>query len=161
MADDVRATVARFRDGVRYVAAVPDFVSRDLTLDRTFLQSDYAEVLRAAYRQLPGVALVAVDEARAIAAERDVAGGARADRPVPLFVEGEYRTDRTGDGGHSVRVTLRARDAGGVRVDRVSEPMPSTTRGRTCSPCSPATSRRSLPARPPGRPSTRPPSSTC
>lgn len=119
VAEEVRATVGRFGGGVDYVVAVPDFVSGDLSPEHAFLRSDYAEVLRAAYRQLPGVALVSPEEAQALAARAAPPG-----RPAPLFVEGEYRTDRTNGDGRSVRLTLHARETTRFVVDRESEPMP-------------------------------------
>ena len=113
------------------MVAVPDFVSRDLTFEHSFLQFDYAEVLRAACRQIPGLAVVAVDEARAIGAERDLAAVGQGDRPVPLFVEGEYRTHRNlEDGSTTVEIILRARHASGTLLERKLEAVPLDEAGR-------------------------------
>ena len=112
-------TIESFAGGIKQVVAVPDFVSRDLAFDHSFLQSDYAELLRSAYRRIPGLAIVAVEEAKAIAAERDVAGLDQKDRPVSVFVEGEYRSTRAPqDGESSVEITLRARDSSKVLLER-------------------------------------------
>jgi hypothetical protein len=115
--DEGLAAVRRFAGGVRRVVAVPDFVSRDLTFDRAFLQSDYPELIRAACRREPGVAVVAVDEARAIAAERDASGVAGRERPTPVFVDGEYRTARAADGAVTVEMTVTASEGERVLAD--------------------------------------------
>jgi len=125
LADETLRIVRQFEGGVKHVVAVPDFVSRDLTFEHSFLQSDFAEVLRAAYRETPGVAIVSVDEARAIAAERDVAGTGQDNRPVPVFIEGEYRTARNlEDGSTTVEITLCARDAATVLLKRKLQAVP-------------------------------------
>ena len=135
LAAETRATIARFAGGVRQVVAVTDFACRDLTFERTFLQRDYAEVLRAAFRQVPGVALVAVDEARAIAQEREVAGVQQGRRIVPIFVEGEYRTSSpvslaaAADAKPTVRLTVRARDAARTLYDKTYESLPLDAAG--------------------------------
>ena len=117
------ATVNRFRAGVTHVAVVPDFVCRDLAFDRNYLQSDLAEVVRTQYRLVPGMALVAIDEARSIAQERDVSGAIGKAAFAPVFVEASYRTAR-GDAGFTVAITLSARDnAGKPLVERELPPV--------------------------------------
>ena len=131
LADQTLHAIRQFEGGVQRVVAVPDFVSRDLTFEHSFLQFDYAEVLRAACRQIPGLAVVAVDEARAIGAERDLAAVGQGDRPVPLFVEGEYRTHRNlEDGSTTVEIILRARHASGTLLERKLEAVPLDEAGR-------------------------------
>lgn len=125
LADETLRIVRQFEGGIKHVVAVPDFVSRDLTFEHSFLQFDYAEVLRAAYRQTPGAAIVSVDEAKAIGAERDLAGIEQKDRPVPVFIEGEYRTERNlEDGSSTVQITLCARDAATVLLQRKLQAVP-------------------------------------
>ncbi|MEO5714413.1 MAG: hypothetical protein ABIT37_13075 [Luteolibacter sp.] len=119
LAKQTLGTVGAFTGGVKSVVAVSDFVSRDLTFEYSYLQSDYAEVLRAAYRQNPGVAIVAMKEAQAIAAERDLAVIEQQDRPVTVFIEGEYRSTLAPQGGEvGVEITLRARNSEKVIVER-------------------------------------------
>jgi hypothetical protein len=118
LAKQTAGTVNRFRAGVTHVAVVPDFVCRDLAFDRNYLQSDLAEVLRTQYRLVPGMALVAIDEARSIAQEREVSNAAGKAVFAPVFVEAAYRTAR-GDAGFTVAITLTARDnAGKPLVER-------------------------------------------
>ena len=119
LANTILQTIESFAGGIKQVVAVPDFVCRDLTFDYSFLQSDYAELLRSAYRQTPGSAIVAVEEAKAIAAERDIAGLGQKERFVSVFIEGEYRTTHAPQGGGvGVEITLRARDASKVLLER-------------------------------------------
>ena len=71
------------------------------------------------------MAIIAVDEAKVIADERGITGVEQKDRPVPVFVEGEYRTQRDPkDGGATVRITLCARNADKVLLARKLEAVP-------------------------------------
>lgn len=125
LADQTLRTVRQFEGGIKHVVAVPDFVSRDLTFEHSFLQFDYAEVLRAAYRQIPGLAIVSVDEAKAIGVERAVSGVEQNNRPAPVFVEGEYRTKRNfKDASTTVQITLHARDAAKTLLERKLQNVP-------------------------------------
>lgn len=119
LANTTMQTIESFAGGIKQVVAVPDFVCRDLTFEHSFLQSDYAELLRSAYRRIPGLAIVAVEEAKAIAAERDLAALDQKKRPASVFIEGEYRTTRAPQNeGGSVEITLRVRDASKVLWER-------------------------------------------
>ncbi|MDB5319737.1 MAG: hypothetical protein JWN40_1368, partial [Phycisphaerales bacterium] len=123
LAAETLATVHRFDRGVTRVVAIPDFVSRDLLFDRAFLQTDYAETLRAACLRLPGAALVSIEEARAIAEERAQSAVKQQACPAPLFVEGEYRTRRDpATGVVTVALTCRARDGQHTLAQRDPEP---------------------------------------
>lgn len=131
LADTALQTIQSFAGGVKQVVAVPNFICRDLTFDFTHLQSDYAEVLRSAYRQIPGLTVVAIEEAKAIAVERDIAGLEPKDRIVSVFIEGEYRTTRDlKNGGASVEITLRARDSAKVLLERKLPSVPTGQAGR-------------------------------
>lgn len=131
MADVALQTIRSFSGGVKQVVAVPDFVCRDLTFDFNYLQSDYAKVLHSAYRLIPGTAIVAIEEAKAIAAERDIAGIGQKERIVSVFIEGEYRTTRDlKSGSVSVEITLRARDASKVLIERKLPSVPTSQAGR-------------------------------
>lgn len=131
LADTTLQTIHSFADGIKQVVAVPDFLCRDLTFDFTYPQADYAKLLQSAYRQIPGLAIVAIEEAKAIAAERDVAGLGQKERIVSVFIEGEYRTKRDlQSGGVSVELTLRARDAAKVLMERNLPSVPTSQAGR-------------------------------
>lgn len=131
LADLAYQTTLSFAGGIKQLVAVPDFVCRDLTFDFAYLQSDYAELLRSAYRQIPGLAVVAIDEAKSIAAERDLSGSGQGRRIVSLFVEGEYRTTRaTGTAESTVAITLRTRDSSKVLLERTLPSVPVSRAGR-------------------------------
>jgi hypothetical protein len=129
LAQEVRSTIGRFKGGIKAIAAVPDLVSRDLLLDLSFLQNNYAEVLRSACRGLPGVAVVAIEEARALAQERDLSGAEQTERPLVVFVEGEYRTQHNGDAERTVRIQLRAQGGEKPLLDETSGPLPISSAG--------------------------------
>lgn len=103
----VRRTQVRFSDGIRWMAAVPRFVSRDLDHRYDHLQVGYASLLEDTLRRVPGVAVVDLEEAHSIRRELEVAGGQLRGRIVPLFVEGEYRTVRTEQPGAKVSLLIR------------------------------------------------------
>jgi hypothetical protein len=88
----VRDTRRRFPHGVQRIVGVPSFVSRDLTHDYDYLQDQLAYVLQSGLAAWPGQAVLEVEEARAIQRELDIAGDKLAQRVVPCFIEGEYRT---------------------------------------------------------------------
>jgi hypothetical protein len=116
---NVNQTIRSFAGGIKQVVAVPDFVCRDLTFDYNHLQMSYSALLRAAYQQIPGVAIVAVEEANAIAAERDIAPEKREDRAISIFIEGEYRTSRDPQSNRTVvDITLRAKHSEKTLVER-------------------------------------------
>jgi hypothetical protein len=88
----VRDTRSRFPQGVQRIIGVPSFVSRDLTHDYDYLQDQLAYVLQNGLVAWPGQAVLEVEEARAIQRELDIAGDKLAQRVVPCFIEGEFRT---------------------------------------------------------------------
>jgi len=81
----------QFKHGLRAVIGVPPFVSRNLTHDFDRLQTGYAEVVEAALSSHPGVAVVEIEEARAVAAELQRTGADLKQRPVPVCVEGQFK----------------------------------------------------------------------
>jgi hypothetical protein len=88
----VRDTRSRFPQGVQRIIGVPSFVNRDLTHEYDYLQDQLAYVLQNGLAAWPGQAVLEVEEARAIQRELDIAGNKLAQRIVPCFIEGEYRT---------------------------------------------------------------------
>lgn len=127
----VQEVITSYAKGISQVVAVPDFICRDLTYDFSYLQKDFAEVLKAAFRRSPGVAIVAVDEAGMIAMERDLAGLDQDKRPVSLFIEGEYRTKRvTPESPVKVTITLRSRNSSKAPVEHKLPPVALSQAGR-------------------------------
>ena len=102
-------TRTQFSGGVRELVAITPLLSKNLTREFDHLQTGYAALLGRAISQAPGVAVVEIDEARAIRQELAVTGDAIKDRLVPLFVEGEFAmSGRSPD--VRVRITLRLTD---------------------------------------------------
>lgn len=105
VSEDVRATRDRFAGGVERLVTVTPLLSRNLTHEFDHLQNGYAAWLGQTLLQLPGVAVVEIEEARAIREELDLNGTEIADSWRPLFVSGEFEMTRDLD----VRVALKLR----------------------------------------------------
>lgn len=96
------SAAARYHDRVRVICAVPPFVSDDLGYRFQHLQAVYAMLVEQALLRQPGVLVVELAEARAIARELAVGGQARLARPAPLIVLGRYRHETPGpEAGHA------------------------------------------------------------
>lgn len=90
--DLVRRAVERLAKPITEIVAVPPFVSNDLDMEYQSLQRPYATVAEQVLLEQPGVLVVELAEARAIADEQALGGGAVA-RTLPLFMLGEFRHD--------------------------------------------------------------------
>jgi hypothetical protein len=88
----IRKTLADFSGDVHCLVTVPPFVSRNLTRRHDSLQDAYAILLQMAMLQIPGVAVLEVDEARSIRDELLLAGREIEAPAVPLFIQGEFET---------------------------------------------------------------------
>ncbi|HZK82683.1 MAG TPA: hypothetical protein VFC46_16480, partial [Humisphaera sp.] len=89
IAVQVNATRKRFPDGVKAMIGVPPFIARSFTYEYHPLQAGYAALLCEALTALPGVAVIEVEEAKAIRKELDTSGG-KVHGVIPVFVEGEF-----------------------------------------------------------------------
>jgi hypothetical protein len=123
-----RETREHFVGGVKWVVAVPHFLSKDLTHDFDHLQSGFASLLETALSAAPGVAVLETEEATSIGKELDIGGEASVDRVVPLFVAGTYETHRVAPTAATqpgeawpVQVTLSVVVSDGARVIRTFE----------------------------------------
>ena len=118
--EDVDRALAKLAAALRAVVAVPPFVCEDFTFGYSLLKGAYAEMLIQTLDGVPGVQTVEIAEARAVAAERGLAGDDALRRPLlPYFLLGAYRNEGEGD-GRRVRVS--------VRLERDGKPLsePST-----------------------------------
>lgn len=103
----VERGLGELAEPVREICAVPPFVNQDLTHDFAHLKSAYAKLVEQHLLSRPGVRVVELDEARALARELALDGKRRLDRAAPpLYVLGEYRHDGAGD-ARVVNVALR------------------------------------------------------
>jgi hypothetical protein len=113
----VQTTRKKFTGGIRHIVCVTPFLSKNFTHKHDHLQYGYASLLKSSLSDLPGVALVETEEARAIGDELRRTGGEVRDRAVPLFVEGEFKIDQPADGEPTVHLALRVTDGSRVRLD--------------------------------------------
>ncbi len=82
----------RFAGGIRYIVGVSPFQSQILTHDFDSYQAGLAHLLESRFSTLPGIAVVEREEAQSIWDEIADKRALPADRPIPLLVEGEFRT---------------------------------------------------------------------
>ena len=96
---DVDRALTKLAAPLRAVVAVPPFVCDDFTFGYSLLKGAYAEMLIQTLDGVPGIQTVEIAEARAIAAERGLAGDDALRRPLlPYFLLGAYRNEGEGDG---------------------------------------------------------------
>lgn len=81
---------------VTEIVAVTPFVCHDLAFDFEHLKTVYAKLLEQSLLARPGVLVVELAEANAVAVEKTISGKALAPRPLPLYVYGEYHTQLVG-----------------------------------------------------------------
>ena len=94
------------------IVAIPPFVSHDLGYEFEYLKEAYTRLIEQQLLSQAGVLVVELAEAQAISQELVVAdAGGRVERPLPLYVFGEYRHE-----GHddlrklAIRLTLKRGD---------------------------------------------------
>ena len=90
LADAVTDTRKKFARGVERIVAVSPFLSKNLTHEFDHLQFGFAALLGQGLSERPGVAVLEIEEARAIGEELTRATAELDRRSVPLFVEGEF-----------------------------------------------------------------------
>lgn len=129
LAEQALDVLSRFPDGAKTLIAIPDFISRDLMLRYAHLQADLAEVLRQSLGDMPGLALVELEEAKNIASEMELTGE-MVTRVMRLQVEGEYRTDALADGGPSIDIRIAIFDGGRCITELASGVIPLEHAGR-------------------------------
>ena len=112
LADFVERAIEKRGQEIREICAVPPFVSNDLTYENEHLKAAYAKLAEQTVRNRPGLLLVELEEARAIAREVALAGR-QIRRPLPLYLLGEFRHQGNGD---QQKATLRMRAVRGKQV---------------------------------------------
>ena len=121
MSSAVQETRTRFARGVERMIAVSPFLSKNLTHEFDHLQFGFAALLGQRLSERAGVAVLEIEEARAIGEELGRANDSVQRRTVPLFVEGEYevlpagaadagRANGESDSDRPVRLSLKLRD---------------------------------------------------
>jgi len=87
------------------LAAVPPFVSNDLSFKYEPLKGVYSTLVEQTLLAQDGIVVVELEEAQAIARELAIGGGNKIRRLLPLFIAGEFR--HTDPAAVSFKITLR------------------------------------------------------
>ncbi len=105
----VERGLAKYREEITEICAVPPFVSKDLAHRYDYLQTAYATLIEQALLELKGIVVVELAEARAITRELALAGTAsHVTRNLPLYILGEYRNEGLDENRRvSLSLTLR------------------------------------------------------
>jgi len=120
-----RDTLARYADGVSQIVAVSPFVCRNIVHNHDYLQSGFAELVRTGCLALPGVAVVELDEARAIQQELALSEENSIQQKVPVFIDGEFKvTESARREVESVVIDVRIRPSKQQSNDLKLGPMP-------------------------------------
>ena len=103
----IQKAIAKHGESVRDLYAVPPFMCHDPGYAKDHLMAVYAEWIERYLAVQPGVLVVEMAEAEAIAREYELASPAdRVRRPLPVYVLGEFRHQGHGD---SRRVAISVR----------------------------------------------------
>jgi len=120
-----RDTLARYADGVSQIVAVSPFVCKNIVHSHDYLQSGFAELIRTGCLALPGVAVVELDEARAIQQELALSEEDSVQRWFPILIEGEYKVTESARGKEEeVVLDVRIRRSKRQSDDLKQGPMP-------------------------------------
>ena len=106
----VRRSLGKTREKVTTIVSVPPLVDDGLSFDDNYLMPAYARLIEQTLLQRPGVVVVALEEAEAIARETAIAGGGAA-RPQPIVLLGRYRAGVAG-GRKTLSLSLTAQRDG-------------------------------------------------
>jgi hypothetical protein len=79
------------------------------------LQAAFARLLEVGLMAIPNVAVIEIEEARAIGREMSLGGSSTLDRPTPLLVGGDYTISRGAEGKRDVQLELTCQASGGQR----------------------------------------------
>ncbi len=132
----VDATIAHVGGGLKYVIGVTPFLSKDDDYQHAHLQQAYSQLLQQALLSVPRVAVIEIEEARAIANELAIAKGAATERNsendgaaiesrlVPLIVSGEFRVEKSDGEVSAVNLRIIIQDSAGDERNIQLPPMP-------------------------------------
>ena len=103
--------LAKYREKVTQVYAVPPFVSRDLTYESDYLKQAYARIIEQRLLQQSGVVVVETEEAQAVAREIALSNGPEVQRNPPIYFYGDYQHDSAAaaSGDMTMHLTLAGR----------------------------------------------------
>lgn len=122
----------QYDKGLQRVFGVSPLISRNLTHDFDHLQAGLAHVLMSRLSTVPGTAVLELEEAQHLRKELELKGDTIKDRPVTLFLEGEFEVrggaNRAGDAG--IALTLHLKDADKIVKTLKATSMPLTAVAR-------------------------------
>jgi hypothetical protein len=119
--DEIRQ---RFASGIQHIIAVPAFLSEDFTHKFDFLQTRCSDLLSSSLMSHAGVAVVEIEEARAILRELETTLSSGLERPIASVVKATYRVTPSEEDGQQ-QVTLKIELA---RGDNQQEQIEKTLR---------------------------------
>lgn len=97
MLEPIRQALAKHREQITSIIAVPPFLDDSLTRDTEYLCGTLPKLIERELLRQPGVLVVELDEARSIAREADLGGQEIGDRALPLYLLGEFRFEPDGE----------------------------------------------------------------
>jgi hypothetical protein len=100
----VGRAIERHGEAIREIYAVPPLVSKNLTYQHDYLRTAYGKLIEQLLLEQPGVLVVELAEAEAIAREMQLSGEIPT-RRLPLFVLGEYRHEPAPQGAVPAEAT--------------------------------------------------------
>jgi hypothetical protein len=111
--DVVKKGLLKSSETTRMIAAVPPFVSDDLSHQYDSMQAAYAELVGQVLSRAPGVHLVELAEARSIGEELRLTDDGSVVRPLqPCYFLGRYRNTGVGE-KRTVHLSLEVKQGGG------------------------------------------------
>jgi hypothetical protein len=93
----VEKAIEKQRRPIDDIVAVPPFVNNTLAYEGDHLKGACARLIEELLMDRPGVLVVELAEAKAIAQELTVGGGGTVQRRLPLYLMGEYRLEGAGE----------------------------------------------------------------
>ena len=104
----IQQGLKKYAEKIESVVAVPPFLSEDLSLEFNYLQSAYAKLVEERLLEQPGLLVIELKEAQAIAKELalDQRDGTLQKSKPPLYVMGRFRHDGVG-AERTMRMSLR------------------------------------------------------
>ena len=128
LSEEARKLRSRFEGGIRHLIAVSPFLSKNLTPEFDHFQQGFATLVISSLQEQPGVAVLEIEEARAIGRELALTSGKSTKGVVPLFVEADFQMSSAGRAEKlSVSMSIRVKDQKRTRWKRStkSAAMPS------------------------------------
>jgi len=114
----IQTTNQHYAGGIKAVVGVAPLTPENLEQGDDHLSTTYRDLLQGEFSLLPGVAVIELDEARAIAAEMAISGGDVGARTTPVLIDGTYKTVRNGgDVTLNLKITQGAEVLASIRKD--------------------------------------------